>query len=581
MKADEGAATSLSIVLAGSGGAGVITAGNMLIEAAVAAGWYGMMSRSSGPQIRGGEAASLIRLATRPVAAHPDCYDILIALDWQNVERFAAEIPLGPDSLVVGDEAAGEVPAFIEDSGARSAALPFKKGAKAIEGGRPNMIALGLVATLAGLPDEAIDEALTKVLGAKRPEAVAASRAAVAVGAAAARELPAVKPLAAPADEKGERWLISGNEAAGLGAIRGGVRFVAAYPITPATEILEWMAPALTRVGGTLVQAEDELASINMVIGASFGGTPALTATSGPGMALMTEPLGLAVAAEVPLVVVNVMRGGPSTGIPTKSEQSDLAAALHGLPGDAPHLVLAPNSVADCLFTAQWAVHLAEALQVPAIVLSDQSLGQARAAMVQPADLAFFAQRQKLPVGGIEAEAYERYELTASGVSAMAIPGTPGGQYTADGLEHNSRGTPSSQNSDHSAQLNKRRYKLDAHDYGNHWAEVEGSGEVAIITWGSCTGPAREALALAAAEGLEARLVSIRLLAPARPEPLAAALEGTDRALMVEQTHSGQFRQYLKANYALPPRLDHFCHPGPLPVRPGQIHQALRELSRS
>ncbi len=303
MKADEGAATSLSIVLAGSGGAGVITAGNMLIEAAVAAGWYGMMSRSSGPQIRGGEAASLIRLATRPVAAHPDCYDILIALDWQNVERFAAEIPLGPDSLVVGDEAAGEVPAFIEDSGARSAALPFKKGAKAIEGGRPNMIALGLVATLAGLPDEAIDEALTKVLGAKRPEAVAASRAAVAVGAAAARELPAVKPLAAPADEKGERWLISGNEAAGLGAIRGGVRFVAAYPITPATEILEWMAPALTRVGGTLVQAEDELASINMVIGASFGGTPALTATSGPGMALMTEPLGLAVAAEVPLVV--------------------------------------------------------------------------------------------------------------------------------------------------------------------------------------------------------------------------------------------------------------------------------------
>ncbi|HJP20837.1 MAG TPA: 2-oxoacid:acceptor oxidoreductase subunit alpha [Alphaproteobacteria bacterium] len=580
MSADGDRTTSLSIVLAGSGGAGVITAGNMLIEAAVAAGWFGMMSRSSGPQIRGGEAASLIRLANQPVAAHPDCYDILIALDWQNVERFAAEIPLSPDSLVVGDEGAGEVPDFVSQSGARSAALPFKKGAKAIEGGRPNMIALGLVAALAGIPDEFVDGALTKVLGAKRPEAVAASRAAVAVGAAAARDLPAVKPLV-PADKDEERWLISGNEAVGLGAIKGGVRFVAAYPITPATEILEWMAPALSRVGGTLVQAEDELASINMVIGASFGGTPALTATSGPGMALMTEPIGLAVAAEVPLVVVDVMRGGPSTGIPTKSEQSDLGMALHGLPGDAPHLVLAPNSVGDCLFTAQWAVHLAEAMQVPAIVLSDQSLGQARAAMAQPADIAFFAQRQKLQVGTIETEAYERYELTASGVSAMAIPGTPGGQYTADGLEHNSRGTPSSQNSDHYAQLDKRRHKLEAFEYGNHWAEIEGSGEIAVITWGSCTGPAREALALAAAEGLEARLLSIRLLAPARPEHLAAALDGVERALIVEQTHSGQFRQYLQANYALPPTLSHFCNPGPLPIRPGEIHHALRELSRS
>ncbi len=580
MPAEGDRTTSLSIVLAGSGGAGVITAGNMLIEAAVAAGWYGMMSRSSGPQIRGGEAASLIRLASQPVAAHPDCYDILIALDWQNVERFAAEIPLGPDSLVVGDEGAGEIPDFVAQSGARAAALPFKKGAKAIEGGRPNMIALGLVAALAGLPDEAIDAALNKVLGAKRPEAVAASQAAVAVGAAAARDLPAVRPLVA-ADKDDERWLISGNEAVGLGAIKGGVRFVAAYPITPATEILEWMAPALARVGGTLVQAEDELASINMIIGASYGGTPALTATSGPGLALMTEPIGLAVAAEVPLVVVDVMRGGPSTGIPTKSEQSDLGLALYGLPGDAPHLVLAPSSVGDCLFTAQWAVHLAEAMQVPAIVLSDQSLGQARAAMDRPAGIAFFAQRQKLPVGGIESDSYERYEITASGVSTMAIPGTPGGQYTADGLEHNARGTPSSQNSDHSAQLDKRRHKLEAFDYGNHWAEIEGAGDIAVVTWGSCTGPAREALALPPADGLQAKLVSIRLLAPTRQEDMAAALEGVERVLIVEQTHSGQFRQYLQANFALPAKLDHFCNPGPLPIRPGQINQALTELSRS
>ena len=168
------------------------------------------------------------------------------------------------------------------------------------------------------------------------------------------------------------RWNISGNEAAGLGAVRGGIRFVAAYPITPATEILEWLAPNLEKVGGVLVQAEDELASINMIIGGSFGGMPSMTATSGPGLALMMEAIGLAVASETPIVVINVMRGGPSTGIPTKSEQSDLNIALYGLHGDAPHIVTAAHCIADCQFTTQWSVHLAEQLQVPVIVLTDQ-----------------------------------------------------------------------------------------------------------------------------------------------------------------------------------------------------------------
>ena len=192
-----------------------------------------------------------------------------------------------------------------------------------------------------------------------------------------------------------KRWLITGNEATGLGAVRGGVRFAAAYPITPASEILEWLAPNLAKVGGALLQAEDELASINMIIGGSYGGTPSLTATSGPGLSLMIEAIGLATAAEVPIVVVDVMRGGPSTGIPTKSEQADLNIAVYGMHGDAPHLVVAPQSIADCLFTTQWATYLAESLQAPAIVLSDQFIGQAQAAIERPADVAFIGQRAK------------------------------------------------------------------------------------------------------------------------------------------------------------------------------------------
>ena len=353
---------------------------------------------------------------------------------------------------------------------------------------------------------------------------------------AAAANIEFNKQLAKPAPSAARRWLLSGNEATALGAIRGGVRFAAAYPITPATEILEWLAPNLAKVGGVLLQAEDELAAINMIIGSSFGGTPALTATSGPGLSLMIEALGLATSAEIPVVVVDVMRGGPSTGIPTKSEQADLNIAIYGLHGDAPHLVLAPQSVGDCMFTTQWATYLAEALQAPAIVLSDQFMGQSRAAIERPADVAFIGARAiATDISG----AYKRYAMASNGVSPMSIPGTRGGQYTADGLTHSERGTPTSGATDHRAQLDKRRDKLANFNFGDHWASVEGAGDLAIITWGSLTGAAREAARRAAADGFDVRVVAPRLLAPVQPERLSAALEGVKRILVVEQTHGG------------------------------------------
>jgi len=372
------------------------------------------------------------------------------------------------------------------------------------------------------------------------------------------------------------RWLLSGNEAAGYGAIRGGVRFVAAYPITPATELLEWIAPALQKVGGTLLQAEDELASINMIVGASYGGVPALTATAGPGLALMTEGIGLAVASEVPIVVVDVMRGGPSTGIPAKSEQSDLSFAVSGLHGDAPRLVLAPTSIADCLATTQWAVHLAEALQAPAIVLSDQFLGQSRAIIDKPAGVAFLASRATASANSPD---YKRYRDTPSGVSPMAIPGTPGVVYTADGLEHGEGGVPSSQARDHRLQLDKRARKLANHDYGRLWADVEGSGDAAIVTFGSATGPVLEGAARAAARGVHVRTIALRLLAPVQPERLAAALEGVSRVLVIEQNHGAQLYRYLRSMYDLP-KTASFHRPGPLPLRPGEVADAIVEWSR-
>jgi 2-oxoglutarate ferredoxin oxidoreductase subunit alpha len=551
---------SLSVALAGSGGAGVMTAGNMLLEAAAAAGYYGLMTRTSGPQIRGGEAAAMVRVASFPTDAQEDHFQVLAAIDWQNVGRFAGEIPLGADSVIIGDPAHGTPPEVFLQSGARYVPVPLKKMAGEIQGAWPNMVALGVLAGLIGLPADAVEAAARKSMKKGLAPGLAAAR----LGLSQASNLDDYK-LARPNGGK-PRWLISGNEAAGLGALRGGVRFVAAYPITPATELLEWLAPALTRVGGTLVQAEDELASINMALGASYGGVPALTATSGPGLSLMIESLGLGVTAEVPVVVVDVMRTGPSTGIATKTEQGDLNIALYGMHGDAPHIVIAPNSVADCMAATQWAVGLAESLQVPAIVLSDQYFGQARAIVDVPAKEDFSLKR----IFSENQEGYKRYALTPSGVSPMAIPGTAGCAYTADGLEHNERGTPSSQAGDHLAQMDKRARKISQLDPGDAWASIEGEGETAVVTFGSCTGPVREALT-----GKAVKIVSLRLLSPAQPDRLKKALEGVKRVLVVEQNHSGQFLRYLRSEYELPGEVQSLRRPGPLPFRPEEIRRAL------
>ncbi len=575
MSASKEPLKSVSIAIVGSGGAGALTAGAILLEAAGKTGLYGIMNRSVGPQIRGGEAAALIRLADHPVDCMAEDYDLLVAIDWNNAERFAAEMPLAPDGLVVSDPDCGGVPDAITGTGVTIVEANMKELAKQIEGGRENMIAVGLAARVIGLPADSLMAIVNAKFSDKDDSIVEAGRQCIEAGIALAGNWVHDIKIQPSASQETGRWLITGNEAVGLGAVRGGVRFAAAYPITPATEVLEWLSPALTKTGGALVQAEDELSSINMIIGASYGGRASITATSGPGLALMIESIGLAAASEVPIVVVDVMRGGPSTGIPTKSEQSDLNIAVYGCHGDAPHIVVAPLSVADCLFTTQWAVHLAEAMQAPTIVLSDQSLGQARALTDRPANVSFLAQRNIFTAE--KGETYNRYALTADGISPMAIPGTSGGQYTADGLTHSERGTPSSKKSDHQNQLDKRRDKIADFDYGDHWADVEGESDTVILTWGSMTGPAREAIHKLSREGTDVKLVAMRLITPFPKEKFLAALEGTRRLLIIEQTHSGQFHQYLRAQCDLPGEIRHFHRPGPHLIGPEEICERFRD----
>jgi 2-oxoglutarate ferredoxin oxidoreductase subunit alpha len=266
------------------------------------------------------------------------------------------------------------------------------------------------------------------------------------------------------------------------------------------------------------------------------------------------------------------MRGGPSTGIPAKSEQSDLSFAVSGLHGDAPRLVLAPSSISDCVATTQWAVELAEALQAPAIVLSDQFMGQSRAVVEKPALRAGAPRRLT-----VEADTpdYKRYRDTESGVSPMAIPGTPGTVYTADGLEHTEGAIPSSQARDHTIQLDKRERKLMRHDYGRRWADVEGAAPLAVITFGSASGPVREAVQRAAAQGVPVRLLVLRLLAPVQAEAFELALAGVERVMVIEQNHGAQLLRYLRGMVDLPGRPASFHRPGPLALRPGDVCEAI------
>ena len=568
-KPTESIPKSFSVAITGSGGSGAVTTGRILLEAAAHCGFQGLMTRSAGPQIRGGESAAMVRFSAAPVESMGDEYDLLVGLDWLNIERFADEIPLSQKSLILADPAAGEVPALLRSNGAEVREVPFKKFAAGLPEGRLNMVALGAAALVCGLDLEAMEASVRQILKRKGEAVVDTALRALRLGYNHDHH-PRIT-LDAPGRQP-NHWSITGNQACGLGALRGGIRFVAAYPITPASEVLEWLAPRLEKLGGSLLQAEDELASINMIIGASFGGVPSLTATSGPGLSLMVEGLGLALVSETPVTVVNVMRGGPSTGIPTKSEQSDLNIALYGMHGDAPHLVLAPLSIRDCVFTTQWAVQLAEHLQTVALVLSDQLLGQSQAIIEAPPQRELPLARK---VETAPEKAYLRYAPSPDNVSPMSLPGTPLGMYTADGLEHNTRGTPSSMASDHRAQLSKRLLKLEQFDFGDDWAEVEGEGDQCIVTWGSSAGAVREAAQWLRAQGTRIRTISLRLIAPLQRDKLKALLEGVEKILVVEQNHAGQLFHYLRAEGVLPASATSLAQPGPLPLRPGRILRAL------
>lgn len=564
-----------TFALVGSGGAGVAVTGEILLKAAGYSLLFGILRKSFGPQIRGGESAAILRLSDQPVMSLVPSIQMIVAIDWKNFSRFQDEIPVESQTLVICDDGMGEPPDQIKRA-VQVLEIPFSTIAKEQGSSRINMVVLGFIGKLLEFPLQSLVDAMMDRLYDKDQSVLKSAVNSITAGYE--YEFPVRQPFKSLLKDKsakeGERWLLSGNKAISYGVLSSGIRFVSAYPITPASDALEWIAEHIEYTGGHLVQAEDELSAINMAIGASFGGVPALTITSGPGMSLMIEALGLAVASETPVVVIDVMRGGPSTGIPTKSEQSDLNLAIYGMHGDAPHIVIAPMDIQDCVLTGAWAVYLAESLQTVVIVLSDQILGQSQAIISKPEQPSFKIQR--LRAFHKNQKPYLRYLDTDSGVSPMAIPGEEHTMYTAEGLEHNQRGLPSPKAGDHSIQLQKRQNKIDRFDYGDDWGVVSGLGSTVVCCWGSVSSAAREAQSLLAGEGIQIKLICLRLLNPLPVNNLNQSLDGADRIFIIEQNHSAQFYHYVKSRLSVKVEIKSIAIPGPVPISAYEIVNRLK-----
>lgn len=338
------------------------------------------------------------------------------------------------------------------------------------------------------------------------------------------------------------RVVTDGNQAIAYGAITAGIRFGASYPITPATTVMEILRAELPKYGGTLVQAEDELAAIAMACGASYAGQPALTSTSGPGLSLKSEALGWAVMAEMPVLIVDVQRGGPATGLPTMVEQSDLNLACTGTHGDAPRIVLAPASVEDCFYTTVEAVNLARQYSCPVIILSDQALATRIEAWEMP-DLPALM-RDLTPKFEPVGPDFKPYRITDEGIPRHAPPGTPvvDGRFPiVTGLEHNEAGQPSAQPENHAKMVAKRRRKLELLASRLPKATVYGpsEGDVLLVGWGSTRGPIREAVGRARAAGRSVSALHLRYIMPFQPG-IQEILDSFGHVFVVEMNDQDQ-----------------------------------------
>ena len=569
----------LIIRIGGEGGEGVISVGDFITQACAHTGLDVYTFKTFPAEIKGGYAMYQVRASTERLYNQGDTFDVLCAFNGEAYNMNRAS--LRPGTAIVYDSPSDFTPDI--PPGVFAYPIPMTQTAKEMNNSRAkNMVAMGAMSILFNIPVESLREVITAKFTRKGEGVVKGNLAAFERGRELAQALNKTDPwtLGTP---KGKQDVIvmSGNNAIGLGALIAGLDFFAAYPITPATEVAIYVAKHLPKRGGTLIQAEDEIASISQVLGASYAGKKSMTSTSGPGLSLMSEMLGMAFMAELPCVVVDVQRGGPSTGLPTKHEQSDLFLAIHGGHGDAGRIVLSVESIHDCIDLTVVAFNLAEKYQCPVLLLSDGSLAFSTQNVPYPDPSSYTIVNRKRWDGEGE---YRRYALTEDGISPMADPGTPGGMHIATGLEHSEAGLPSYASANHEAMQAKRFNKLKNVVNDVAPVEVDSGGaaergdiaDLGLIAWGSTIGVVREALQRLRAEGYKVSGFYPKLLNPLPVQQFEDFGASCKRLLLPEVNFQGQLAHFVRAETSLRPESYTIC--GGMPFTPEMIVNKVKEI---
>ena len=568
--------TDLNAMVAGQGGDGSLTVITLLGNLLGRRGFHLYTARDVASRIKGGHAAALLRGTTVRRNCMGDHIDLFMAFDAEAIERAGHRV--AADGIVIFDSSAGDPPdGYLPDS-VTIYQVPFAR--LAVRDLRrdlfKNSFGFGLVTRILNVDDDEASEML-EARFARRPELVAPNLRALRVGFDYADEhglTPGNGPRHLARTDPTDRILISGNHAVGLGFVAAGGRFFAGYPITPATEILEFLQRNLPTYGGVVIQAEDELAAVNMALGAALTGTRAMVATSGPGISLMQEGVSHAGSAEIPLVIVDCQRSGPSTGMPTKPEQSDIGMLVHGGNGDFPRIVLAPGDPDDCFSLSVAATSLARRIQGPVYLMLDQAVAQ-DSTTVAPFDVAgvTIEPGRVLDASEVAASAeYRRYAVTDDGVSPWAVPGTPQGMNLVTGNERDEWGRVSTNAANRVAMADKRARKIDAviddlpsgHRFGNPQAAI------GLLGVGMQSGVMREAAERLRDRGVEVAGLQPRTVWPVPDETLRFVAD-KERVYVVEHNHEAQLTQLIASAGASTDTLMSVLKYDGIPFSPGEL----------
>jgi len=575
--------SQLSWKIGGQQGEGVESTDRIFSTALNRLGYYLYGYRHFSSRIKGGHTNNKIRISTKPIRAISDDLDILVAFDQESIDLNAYE--LRPGGVIVAD--AKFNPTVPEGIDARLFPVPITKLADELGTSlMKNMVASGASWALLGLPLDVFNKAVEEEFGRKGAAVVEKNIEAVKSGADYVLEL-----AGGPLDEfkleeaDGEQKLFMiGNEAIGLGALAAGCRLMSAYPITPASEIMEYLIKKLPKLGGTVIQTEDEIAAVTMAIGANYAGVRTMTASAGPGLSLMMEAIGLAGMTETPLVIVDTQRGGPSTGLPTKQEQSDLNALVYGTHGEIPKIVIAPASIEDCFYDTIEAFNLADQYQVPVIVMTDLQLSLGKQSC-EPLDYnSIEIKRGKLvqdvpPLEG--SEQFKRYEFTEDGISPRVLPGEKGGLHHVTGVEHDEIGRPSESAVNRRKMMDKRLNKLNGlqvRDALRIDAPHE-NPDLLVIGMGSTGGTIDQARSMLAQEGKTSNHITIRQIHPFPAEQLTPYLQAAGKVLVIENNATAQLASQIKMHTSCGEKINSLLKYDGNPFLPTEVFKACKELS--